>query len=404
MTTAPTTGPIVARTVEVDDPGPLLSALPGPAAHAWVTGGEGIVGWGEAARFETAGPDRFDTAARWWSEVAADAKVLDEVGLPGTGLVAFSSFAFSDGPSTSRLVVPAVVVGSRDGRFWRTTVDGVDGDVAPVPVSAPQTVAWGDGATTPEDWRAAIGWVRNAIATGDLDKVVLALDQVATADAPVDARWLLQGLAERYPSCWAFAVDGLVGATPELLVRRSGELAESRVLAGTVRANGDEGDRALLDSEKDQLEHRYAVDSLVAGFAAHCKNVRAGDPYLLRLANVVHLATDVRARVADDASLLELAGALHPTAAVGGTPTRAAMRAIGKLERSDRGRYAGPVGWVDSTGDGELGLALRCAQLDGRTARLWAGCGIVGDSDPEAEAAEARAKFEPVRAALTRAL
>lgn len=395
--------PLVARTVEIADPGPLLGLLPDTAPFAWVQHGEGIVGWGEAARFETSGEDRFEHGGRWWDGFAGSARILDEVAIPGSGLVAFASFAFSSGGATrSRLVVPAVVVGRRDGRAWRTTIEGVAGQRAVVPVQPAGAVEWSAGSTTLADWSAAIGWVRNAIAAGDLDKVVLALDLLATAPHDIDPRWLLQGLAERYPSCWAFSMDGLVGATPELLVRKRGELAQSRVLAGTVRRSDTATDQALLSSEKDQLEHRYAVDSLVAGFAAHCKQVRAGDPFLLELADVVHLATDVRARVSDDASLLDLAGALHPTAAVGGTPTRGAMRAIARLERSDRGRYAGPVGWIDAAGDGELGLALRCAQLSGPTARLWAGCGIVADSDPVAEEAEARAKFDAVRSALLR--
>jgi menaquinone-specific isochorismate synthase len=259
-------------------------------------------------------------------------------------------------------------------------------------------LSWSAGGTTPERWRHGVRWVTNAIARGDLDKAVLALDEVARAAGPIDPRWVLTRLAERYPSCWTFAVEGLVGATPELLVRRRGDVAESRVLAGTARHGRD---ARLLESEKDRAEHGYAVDSLVAGFSAHCKEVRPSEPYLLELANVTHLATDVRARVADGASLLALAGSLHPTAAVGGTPTRTALQVISRLEPTDRGRYAGPVGWLDADGDGELGLALRCAQLDGSTARLWAGCGIVGDSDWGSELAEARAKLEPVRMALS---
>ncbi|RZS79031.1 isochorismate synthase [Motilibacter rhizosphaerae] len=393
MTTAPLPEPLVARTEAVADPGALLATLPEHGPLAWVREEDGLVGWGEAARLVVRGAGRFLEAEQWWQGVTADAVVDDAVGLPGTGLVAFASLAFSD-EGDSVLVVPEVVLGRRGGRAWVTRV-GAPGPSVRTPVREPVGVRWPD-----EDplgrWRGAVQWATNAISRGELDKVVLAVEVLATAAEDLDPRWLLQRLAADYPSTWTYAVEGLVGATPELLVRRLGEEVESRVLAGTARRGGAD----LLRSEKDRAEHAYAVDSLVAGFSAHCKEISTSEPFVLELPNVVHLATDVRARVADGASLLSLAGALHPTAAVGGTPTRTALRAIRRLEPHDRGRYAGPVGWVDAAGNGELGLALRCAQLDGPTARLWAGCGIVVDSDPEAEVAEAQAKLEPVRRAL----
>jgi menaquinone-specific isochorismate synthase len=397
VTTAALPEPLVARTVAVPDPGPLLARLPERGPLSWVRGGKGLVAWGEVARYDVRGPDRFERADAWWRELADTVEVEDEVAVPGTGPVAFASFAFADSPTPSLLVVPRTVLGVRDGTAWLTTLGPPS---PPVPVGAPRApgpVSWSPGATTPERWHENVRWVTNAIARGDLDKAVLALDEVARAAQPLDPRWVLGRLAERYPSCWTFAVEGLVGATPELLVRRLGMVADSRVLAGTARRGSDAG---LLESGKDRAEHDYAVDSLVAGFSAHCKNIRPSEPYLLELANVTHLATDVRARVADGASLLTLAGSLHPTAAVGGTPTRTALHVIARLEPADRGRYAGPVGWVDAAGDGELGLALRCAQLEGPTARLWAGCGIVADSDWAGELAEAQAKLEPVRTAL----
>ena len=389
--------PLLARSVAVPDPGPLLDRLPEHGALSWVRDGEGLVAWGEVARHDVRGADRFERADAWWQSFVAGLRVDDEVMLPGTGPLAFASFAFADGPASSVLVVPRVVLGRRDGVAWLTTLGPTHPDPAPAPVRPPGPLAWSPGGTTPERWRSGVRWITNAIARGDLDKAVLALDEVARAGEAIDPRWVLSRLADRYPSCWTFSVDGLVGATPELLVRRCGTLAESRVLAGTARHGRDSG---LLESGKDRAEHDYAVDSLVAGFSAHCKSIRPSEPYLLELANVTHLATDLRARVADGASLLTLAGALHPTAAVGGTPTRTALQVIARLEPRDRGRYAGPVGWVDGAGDGELGLALRCAQLDGPTARLWAGCGIVADSDWASELAEARAKLEPVRSAL----
>ncbi|MGZ4633237.1 MAG: isochorismate synthase, partial [Actinomycetes bacterium] len=175
---------------------------------------------------------------------------------------------------------------------------------------------------------------------------------------------------------------------------------------GTTARGGDEAEdrrrhEALLRSDKDREEHRYAAESLLEALTPLCGAVTASDePYLLELSNVAHLATDVTGIVGPGHDVLDLVSAVHPTAAVGGTPAERAMVAIREIEAMDRGRYAGPVGWVDAQGDGEWGIALRCAQLDGSTARLFAGCGIVAHSEPDAEVLEAQAKFVPVRDAL----
>jgi menaquinone-specific isochorismate synthase len=212
-------------------------------------------------------------------------------------------------------------------------------------------------------------------------------------------------LAQRYPACFTFAVEGLVGATPELLVERQGDQVTSRVLAGTAW-DADAAAR-LLASEKDLEEHDYAVRSAFDAIAPYCTQLTAPAPTVLELANVAHLATEVTGTLRTRASLngtptdaLSLAGLLHPTAAVCGTPTRRASRTIAQLEGMDRGRYAGPVGWMDARGDGEWGIALRCAEVDGAQLRLFAGCGIVSGSDPESEFAEAQAKFAAVREVL----
>jgi len=232
---------------------------------------------------------------------------------------------------------------------------------------------------------------------------VLAHDLLAVADRPHDARHLLAGLAQRYPACWSYSVDGLVGATPELLMRRRAGAVWSRVLAGTIwpgpTAECDLGD-TLLGSAKDRHEHRLAVQSLVESLRPLCASLTAPDePVPLVLPNVTHLSSDVVGTLPaeEPASLLELVAAVHPTAAVGGTPREVAVPMIAALEGMDRGRYTGPVGWVDAGGDGELGIALRCAQLDGPVARLFAGCGIVADSDPDTEVREAAAKLLAVR-------
>jgi len=388
----------------------LLGRLPAPTgALAWVREGSGLVGWGEAARFEVSGPDRFAAADDWWREFAAGLDVTDEVGAPGTGPVAFASLAFADRPGHSVLVVPEVVVGVRAGRAWVTTIGAAA--AAPVhPVRRPSAVRYSDGRLPVAAYREAVGAAVRRMRAGELAKVVLAHDLLAVADAPIDQRFLLAGLARRYPRCWAYAVDGLVGATPELLLRRSGAVVESRVLAGTTwpreGATGDELAAALLASAKDREEHEHAVASLTGALRPFCGSLSVDGPSVLRLPNVSHLSSDVvgALREAGDPraapSLLRLAAALHPTAAVGGTPRAEAVAAIAELEGLDRGRYAGPVGWVDAAGDGELGVALRCALVEGRTARLFAGCGVVAGSDPDEEVREAHAKTRPLREAL----
>jgi menaquinone-specific isochorismate synthase len=415
---APGIAPLVVRTVALDDPGPLLDRLPPGAPLAWIRRGEGLVAWGEAARVETAGPDRFAEAQRRWAALVEHAVVRDEVEVPGTGPVAFASFTFAAGDAAgSVLVVPSVLLGSRGGRWWATTAT-LHGDIPPAaalpdPASAPPTppgpVSYADGALSGPQWIEAVRGLVERIAAGEADKVVLARDLEARTAAPVDPRWVLRRLADRYPGCWTFCVDGLVGATPELLVRRQQGLVTSRVLAGTIRRTGDdEHDLALAASlarsSKDLEEHEYAVRSVAEALGPHCSATYVPEsPFVLHLPNVMHLATDVTGVLRDGSSSLALAADLHPSAAVAGTPTPVALRLIAELEGMDRGRYAGPVGWLDARGDGEWGIALRCARLDPDDAhrlRLFAGCGIVGGSDPDAELAESAAKLVPVRDAL----
>lgn len=404
MTIAPLPTGLGVRTRLVDDPVRLLDLLPDrEGALAWVHGEEGLVGWGEVARLSTAGPGRFREADRWWRSFAERLSVDDEVELPGTGPVAFASFTFADNARGSVLVVPRVVVGRRDGVAWITEFSHADGVHAVRPVRPCGAVRYADGQLSVAGYRRAVAEAVRLMRAGELDKVVLAHDLLAIADRPLDARHLLAGLAARYPACWSYAVDGLVGATPELLMRRRAGTVWSRVLAGTIwpgpTEEGDLGD-ALLGSVKDRHEHRLAVQSLVDALRPLCAELSApAEPVPLVLPNVTHLASDVAGTLpADDpASLLELVAAVHPTAAVGGTPRDIAVPLIAALEGMDRGRYTGPVGWIDAGGDGELGIALRCAQLDGPVARLFAGCGIVADSNPDTEVREAAAKLLAVR-------
>jgi menaquinone-specific isochorismate synthase len=397
------------RTTEIDDDDPLLSLLPADDAVTWLRRDEGLVGWGVAAEIRPRGITRFSDADKWWTETVARADVRDDVNEPGSGLVCFGSFAFADDPGDSVLTVPRVVVGRRAGRTWLTLVDGAPYDRGNDGAAAPEDVVFSDGAMDGEHWMAVVAEAVRRITAGALGKVVLARDLVATAANRIDVRWPLSRLAATYPMCWTFHVDGLFGATPEMLVRRERGLVTSRVLAGTIRRTGDDTrDLALAAtlarSSKDHEEHEYAVRSVADALEPHCSSMTVPEtPFVLHLPNVMHLASDVAGVVHDATTVtsLQLAASLHPSAAVGGTPTSAAVSLISEIEGMTRGRYAGPVGWMDTTGDGEWGIALRSAEIAGNTVRLFAGCGIVADSDPEAELAETQAKFVPVRDSLT---
>jgi menaquinone-specific isochorismate synthase len=414
-------GRLFVRSVAVPDPGDLLGHLPQPDAVAWVHHGAGLVGWGEAARVTLpAGEDRFTAGEKWHRSLFDAADVDDRVRVRGSGPVAFGTFTFDASSEGSVLIVPRVLLG-RDGhgQAWLTTVTAerapdlraLGWPVAPesLPARPPARVRWHDGSLPGPQWERAVAEAVAAITAGSLRKVVLAQDLFATAPDPIDVRALLRRLASRYPDCFTFACDGMVGATPELLIRQTGREVSALVLAGTTPRGGnpvaDEAlGAALLASAKNTEEHAYAVASMREALEPLCVELDSQPrPTLIKLPNLQHLGTRVRGTLAADGaprSALALAAAVHPTAAVCGTPTAGALELIRELEHMDRERYAGPVGWVDSDGNGEWGIALRCAQLSGRTARLFAGCGIVAGSDPAAELAEAQVKLRPMRGAL----
>jgi menaquinone-specific isochorismate synthase len=412
----PAPGPMIARTVEIADPGDLLALLP-PGGMSWIRHGEGLVAWGELVRFDGGGASRFTDANAWWRRAARHAVIHDDLRVPGTGLIAFGSFAFSDSSAAGgTLVVPRFVVGKRGNCCWLTeittapstsvpTLDEALGEAVPVAPLGNVSIEPGER----ETWSGAVSNAVTRIVHGEVDKVVLARAVAATAPRPIDVRAVLRPLAEDYPSCWTFHVDGLVGATPELLARVDHGLVTSRVLAGTIRPTGDEvadlaHAAALAKSSKDLEEHVYAVRSVSEVLVDHCASINVPEaPSVLHLPNVMHLATDVTGVLNHAATSLELVGELHPSAAVCGTPTLAAAAVIDSLEDLDRGRYAGPVGWTNAAGDGEWCIGLRSAEInadDPRRARLFAGCGIVAASVPDSEWAESEAKLEPMRKAL----
>ena len=257
----------------------------------------------------------------------------------------------------------------------------------------------------------ATGWIRS----GELRKIVLARTMLVNAGRALDAKQLLWRLRAVDADCYAFAapqpnaVTGsvLVGATPELLLRRRGRLIEATPLAGSSQRFGDAGrDRSsadrLFDSDKDREEHAVVVEDVRHVLDSFCEDlVHPHEPELLGTANVWHLATPFRGRLHDPSvTALELVAALHPTPAVCGSPRETAREALEHLEPIERGGYAGPVGWMDANGDGEWAIALRCAEITGSTARLYAGAGIVADSEPEAELDETERKFRALLDAL----
>lgn len=386
----------------IDDPGPLIALLSPRAPLAFLRGGDGLIGVGERLRLEFSGPTRIADAAAAWRALVAAATVADAVRLPGSGLIAFGGFSFSaTSAQSSVLVVPEVVVGRRDGVSWVTGT--VPSAAAPgEPVSTSMT----PGRMSPKAYAAAVQAAVARIAGGEASKVVLARDLVGSIPADADLRIPLAKLAAAYPDTFTFALDGLIGSSPETLVRVSGSTVSARVLAGTAARGADSADdelarEAFLRSTKDLAEHDYARTSVIEALAAHASGVSGSPaPYPLALPNLWHLASDLTGTLTDGSSSLDLVAALHPTAAVAGTPTDAALRIIAELEPFDRGRYAGPVGWVGADGDGEWAVALRCAQVDGTTVTAYAGAGIVADSDPARELAETTLKFRPIAEAF----
>jgi menaquinone-specific isochorismate synthase len=380
--------------------------------NAWVRSGDGLVGFGEYKKFEVKGENRFKEAKTWWEERVSEFKIQNNVHGSGTGPILFSSFSF-DPNERSVLVIPEIVIGQKNGKSWITWIgDNKQPDLEKIntaPISG--EITWQEGSISEQAWQSQVSSAINAIKSNKLEKVVLARDVTATSKTEISIRSLLQRLEIEYPSTWIFLVDGLIGATPELLVRLNKSLVTSRVLAGTIRKSGNE-DRdltlaaSLAKSSKDLEEHEYAVRSVADALAPFCSSTNVPEaPFVLHLSNVMHLATDVTGVLNDSAKqsdIFTLIAQLHPSAAVCGTPALEANKLINELEQMNRQRYAGPVGWIDANNDGEIAIALRCGQLsnDQKSIRIFAGCGIVTGSDPATEFAESQAKLMPMRTAL----
>ena len=430
--TDPSAHHLVVQTTPITSAPPLTEVLDRDHPLVWRRRGAGIVGYGEVLRLTFTGEHRIRDAAAAWRELSSRAQIANNVGVTGTGLVAFGTFAFADdSKSTSVLIVPQVIIGRRDGVTWLTVIQDSDAvnageiDVSGAPddiaarimsvsaLGARPHVVLRPGMQSADGYRHAVSSAVARIVGGEASKVVLARDLVGTISGESDLRPVIIDLAQGYPDCWTFSIDGLIGASPETLVAVAATTVDARVLAGTAARGSDpqhdlDAATMLATSTKDIDEHAFAVRSVVDALTPLTTTLRTSEAFTLKLPNVWHIATDVSGSLADGTSSLDLVGALHPTAAVAGTPTRTALGIIGELEPFDRGRYAGAVGWVGANGDGEWGVALRCMQVENladgtRDVTAHAGAGIVVDSRSDSELIETTMKFRPIVDALSSA-
>ena len=366
-----------------------------------------LIGQGIALRLSATGKNRISELATKWREVCAAAEISDGVKLPGSSLVAFSSITFSENSKLeSVLVVPQRLYVIRPEVSFVIEVEAEE--QSEVITSTP--TSFQIGKLNPTGFQDAVSKAIAQINETDLKKVVLSRDLEMILPSQPDLTEPLARLRSRYPDCWTYKVEGVFGASPELLLRAERGEVSARVLAGTAgRGTDPDVDRAIADglshSIKNNHEHAYAVQSMVSELEPFCEWVEAdAQPFSLALPDLWHLATDVRGKLKPATSLLDVIAKLHPTAAVAGTPRDLAIALIEELEPYDRGGYAGPVGWVSADGSGELAIALRGGIIetskDQVVVRAIAGCGIVAESDPQAELAETELKFRAVRYAF----
>ena len=344
-----------------------------------------------------------------------DATFDDTVALPGSTGVAIGWHSFSG--DSSELIVPRVVVAkSTSGAPWVTCVAGAEHEIVDALTVAPPTSAAGATFTIRpgvgiETYLHAVTTIRDAVRAGHITKAVVARDIVVESSLPVDVHSLLHRLKASFGSSYRYSIDGLVGASPELLIEREGDRVASHPLAGTTPRTGDPTVDARLANElrssaKNQVEHRVVIDMVHDTLLPWCSYLDwQPEPEVVAVANVQHLGTRVEGRLSDPyPHVLDMVRLLSPTPALGGHPRDAALRLIETHEGLERGRYGGAVGWCDRDGNGTWAVAIRCAEFsaDRRTARLFAGGGIVADSEPAAELAETQSKFQAMLAAIIR--
>jgi len=401
-------GPVVVT--GPDDP--AAAPAPGDDLVAFRSPRRSLWGLGVALRIELPAPwtDHVGVVGRALADLVDSGATADTE--PGTGPVAFGALPY-DRNAPATFIVPAVLHGrSPDGRRWRTRIGDTDRPTAAARggsgPEAPRQVRV-RSARDPEDWCDDVRTATKRIAEGDLTKVVLARELIVDADAPFDPATVHLRLVEAAPHAYCFCVDGFVGASPELLVSRIGEVVRAQPMAGTAPRSGDEDrDRRaaaeLAASAKNRVEHQITIDAVHEAVLPWCSYLDAEpEPSVVAAGPVQHLATTVEGRLSSPVpSVLDLVAALHPTPAVGGWPREPALELQRTLEQADRGRYAGPVGWVDAAGNGAFAVGIRSVELHGNRGRVFAGVGVVADSDPLAELDETRAKSQAVLSVLSR--
>lgn len=369
--------------------------------YLFVRDGVGFAARGEAARVDA------DDAVAFLAAMDCD----DHVGRTGSGPIAIGVLPFRPG-AAAKFVIPAVTIGKgADGACWITRIDDAN---VPVPAARPVanaaefTVRPGVSVDT---YLAAVAAARDAVRSGSIDKAVIARDLVVTSPDPIDVHAVLLRLRASFGSSYRYAVDGFVGASPELLVALDGTTVTSHPLAGTTPRTGDPATDArladeLMASAKNQIEHRVVIDVVHDTLLPWASYLDwEPEPSIVAVANVQHLGTRMEGQLSQPPpDVVTLARALSPTPALGGHPQAAAIELIERVEGFRRGHYGGAVGWVDSRGNGTFAVAIRCAEFapDRRSARLFAGGGIVADSDPRHELAETQAKFQAMLSAIIR--
>ena len=413
---------LIATTVALPEP-PDLLALAGGDDLVFRTETGGLVGRGEAVRIELPHglSDRRSVVGVQQALSAIVAE--DAVRHPGSGPVVLGALPF-DPSAPGHLVVPRRLFGRDGDRGWLTTVEAYEAGPAPVilPGVSPSDADTGTPDEPPDqfrltptmthaEWKEVVAEAVERLEEGGLTKVVLARRIDIEANRPFVVSDVLERLAALYPTCMLYSIEGFLGASPELLVRRTGEAVDCHPLAGTVARSGDvHGDEVLvarmMGSDKIRREHRVVVETIASLLSPVCADLEIPpEPSVLGLRNVSHLATHISGHLVGDRpppSVLELAALIHPTPAVGGVPTEDAIRYQQKVEGFERGRYGGPVGWMDARGDGMFALGIRGAEVAGASARIFAGNGIVAGSDPIDELAETQLKLQALLAALVR--
>ena len=387
----------------------------------WWKRGEGFTGIGECARYAFSGPTRFSEASAVWAELVSTSHVTDSVNLRGTGLISISTFSFSDdSPMQSTMIIPHYILGRTDGVTWFTrirlaeeTADTLTAKIALQIITellesrAGSRVPLNFASDDHDLFTEHVDKALSQIAAGSVEKIVLSRVQNAALPPDFDLRPALRHLAESYPDCWTFSVDGFFGSSPETLINVTAGHFTAKVLAGTAPRGTDSATDTqmaadLASSNKDLDEHGFASRSVFKALNPLVSQLSMSDaPYTFKLPNVWHLASDIAGELSPDVSSLDIVRALHPTAAVAGTPTSHAVTLIAEIEGFDRGRYTGPVGWMGANGDGQWAIGLRCAQKFSDRIEAYAGGGIVSDSIPEKEYIETEMKFRPVLEALS---